>query len=213
MRKLSLYLAFAMIALASPSVAQESVFDWSGGYVGVHLGGASSDNGFYIQGAEVTSDHSGSGVIGGGQIGWNFQQGSWMFGAVADISASGVDGSTDCPNEAFTCATELDWLASARLRAGYAVGNLLVYGTGGLGFGRVDASAIRKDGTVVYNDDASTETGWAAGAGAEFAFAPNWSLSGEYLYVDLGGTDMEFGNPTHLDTELSTGRIGLNYHW
>ena len=77
--------------------------------------------------------------------------------------------------------TQSDWLATVRGRAGYAFDRILIYGTGGGAFGNVQAG-VRRAGPF----SSSTQTGWTAGAGVEFAFTPNLTAKVEYLYVDLG---------------------------
>lgn len=206
-------LAVAADAAVGEVAIVDGAHDWSGVYVGIQLGGASSDMGFYIQGAEVRSDHSGDGVIGGAQAGWNFQQGSWVYGVVADISAADINGGTSCPNPNFICSTSIDWLASARVRAGYSFDRVLVFASGGFGFGDVQATTIRPDGLSSYSDGPEVQTGWAAGFGVEFALSTKWSIAGEFLYYDLGDEEFVLGNPTSVDTKISTGRIALNLNF
>ena len=57
---------------------------------------------------------------------------------------------------------------------------ILIYGTGGAAFGNRSGAAGRRPFS------SSTQIGWTAGAGVEFAFTPNWTAKVEYLYVDLG---------------------------
>jgi outer membrane immunogenic protein len=92
-----------------------------------------------------------------------------------------------------------------RGRVGYTVGNVLLYGTGGLAFGELRA-------TTFGLSESHTNAGWTAGVGAEMGFAPNWSAKVEYLYVDLA-------NSNFVITGASNGyrfgliRAGVNYHF
>jgi outer membrane immunogenic protein len=79
-----------------------------------------------------------------------------------------------------TVRLKSDWLATVRGRAGWAWDRVLFYGTGGAAFGNVQAAGSG------FPFASGTQSGWAAGAGVEFAFAPNWTGRVEYLFVDLG---------------------------
>jgi outer membrane immunogenic protein len=153
-----------------------------------------------------------SGFIGGGQVGYNWQYASWVYGAEADIqgltkdltgstvtTASGVPG---FPTEAFTSTTvvskSLDYFGTLRARFGYLVTpGLLVYGTAGLAYGGVHASTgisqadtgIESVFSTAYGSAASisqTRAGWTAGGGVEMQLGPRWTAKAEYLYYDLG---------------------------
>jgi outer membrane immunogenic protein len=110
----------------------------------------------------------------------------------------------------------------------------LLYGTGGLAYGRVDASANLfqsfDNGDAHFQAQApasvsKTKVGWTAGAGAEWMFARNWSAKLEYLYVDLG-SESAIGDVTEnqvLNPRIAVGytwhtreniaRVGVNYHF
>lgn len=195
------------------------------------------------------------GFIGGAQIGYNWQFApQWVAGLEADIqgltngdggsltSGSGVPG---FPTEAFVSTTtvskKVEWLGTVRARLGVLVTpSLLAYGTGGLAYGGVKASTtitqtdtnilpgpVTAAGTTTgtFSD---TRAGWTLGAGAEWMFAPKWSLKGEYLHYDLGTAtwtspnlvfNTAFGSPTFSaigiqSTTRFSGdivRAGINY--
>jgi outer membrane immunogenic protein len=92
-----------------------------------------------------------------------------------------------------------------RGRGGYALGNLLFYATGGVAFGELRAETFGLSET-------HTNVEWTLGAGAEFAFAPNWSAKIEYLYVDLGESPFTI---TGVSNGYRSGgvRAGVNYHF
>ncbi|RYC17874.1 outer membrane protein [Ciceribacter ferrooxidans] len=184
--------------------------DWSGFYLGAHLGGGKSiiDWTYDLGG---TADHEGEGVLGGAQAGYNFQSGDWVFGLEADISASGIEGDTDCPNPAFTCSSDAKWLSTVRGRVGYSFDKLLVYGTGGLGIGRFEMSTDNGAGTS--GSTTKTDTGWVAGAGVEYAISPRWSVKAEYMYYDFGSTDytVDGGLGIEVDQRYHTGKVGVNF--
>jgi outer membrane immunogenic protein len=222
MRKLLLS-AVVLCASVLPSAAGGSLKDtapepvaaptWYGPYIGVHVGGGwSSVDWTYLAGG--TANQDGDGAFGGLQAGFNFRTAGLVWGIEADISGANIDGQTDCPNNAFTCDTEIQWLGSVRLRAGFASGNWLIYGTGGFGFGRVEIST-RGPVSPATNGTDQTLTGWTAGGGVELIIDRNWTIKGEYLYYDLG--DDTFTVDANLrvraDTTLHTAKIGFNYRF
>jgi opacity protein-like surface antigen len=89
---------------------------------------------------------------------------------------SGTTFNTSCVG--LGCQTKSDWLATERGRAGWTWHRVMFYGTGGVAFANVQAAAGAPS--------SSTQTGWAAGVGIEYAFTPNWTAKVEYLFVDLG---------------------------
>jgi outer membrane immunogenic protein len=178
-------------------------------------------------------------VIGGAQIGHNWQVGAIVTGLEADIQGSGIKGSvTQSPIKnifpvagSFRLADEkLSWFGTVRGRIGITVTpDLLLYGTGGLAFGQIDASANTDLGLVprdLYAASVSqTKVGWAAGAGAEWMFARNWSAKAEYLHIDLGNVSA-VGNAVATDPDFvgtsvtykwkmqnDIARVGVNYHF
>ena len=102
----------------------------------------------------------------------------------------------------------LPWFGTVRGRAGYLVTpTLLLYGTAGFAYG--DVTAFQRS---------NTSTGWTAGGGAEWMFAPHWSAKIEYLYVDLASsgingayTGWDLGNNHH--PQINVVRAGVNYHF
>jgi len=169
-----------------------NAFSWAGPYLGGNLG--------YAWGSVDNNPTKPSGFAGGFQAGYNWQQGSpWVFGIEGDIQTTGADD-TFAPWKFAN-----PWFGTVRGRIGYALGNVLFYGTGGLAFGELRA-------TTFGLSESHTNAGWTAGVGAEMGFAPNWSAKVEYLYVDLA-------NSNFVVTGASNGyrfglvRAGVNYHF
>ena len=172
---------------------------WRGFYIGANLGGAWSNNGdaTYAQnGVGVFStDLNTSSVIGGGQIGYNWQSGQLVVGIEADIAAQNLDSSAQFGVvDTVSHSSKSRWLGTVRPRIGYAAGNALIYVTGGLAYANVEhayeENRTTVPGAVRTFSDSSTRTGWTLGAGVEWAFMRNWSLGAEYLHVDLGSTTL-----------------------
>jgi len=165
-------------------------YNWSGGYVGGNVGygwGRSSDTSSLSAGGALFSDTASSnmnGVLGGAQIGYNSQIQNWLVGLEADFQGTGQssDHSFTCPAGVCTGAAlpvtlrqQLDFFGTVRARAGLVVTpTVLLYATGGLAYGQVDANTTLVGATRSPNYN----PGWTVGGG--------WSAKVEYLYLDLG---------------------------
>jgi outer membrane immunogenic protein len=166
-------------------------FNWGGWYAGLNLGGGFSDV---------------SGVIFGGQIGYNWQFGQWVFGLETDIQFSGQDSDSvfTAGGATFVDKQELDWFGTFRGRLGYSVWDRwLPYVTGGLAYGGRKASGA-VTGTLggAYSAD-DTVVGWALGFGVDYAITPAWTARLEYLHVSLDSF-----SPTYV---LAGGTATVNY--
>src|SRR5579871_4766229 len=168
-----------------------NAFSWAGPYLGGNLG--------YVWGSVTNNPTKPSGVAGGVQGGYNFQSGAWVFGIEGDLELTGA-------SDTFASwKFSNPWFGTVRGRVGYAINNILFYGTGGLAFGELRAQTFGLS-------ESQTNIGWALGAGTEFGLAPNWTAKIEYLYVDLSESQFAI-------TGLSNGyhfgviRAGVNYHF
>ena len=178
---------------STPSQSASRIYNWAGFYAGANIG--------YAWGAVSNASPDPSGVIGGAQGGFNWQQGQFVYGLEGEIGFSGADDTF----AAYKFANP--WFGTARGRLGYAFGNILAYATGGLAFGDLVATS-----TATNVDETKTEIGWTLGVGGEYGFAPNWSAKVEYLYMDLGNRNFA---TTGADNGYSASlfRVGLNYHF
>jgi outer membrane immunogenic protein len=156
------------------------MYTWTGFYVGINGGGGWGRS----QWDGIDRFNISGGMIGA-TVGYSWQINQFVVGAEGDIDWSGVKGNTNflCPTG---CETRNSWLATARARVGYGVDRFLPYLTGGLAFGDIRASVPGFPGGSITN------AGWTLGGGLEFAVAPNVSIKGEYLYVDLGNFNCGF---------------------
>ena len=187
------------------------IFSWTGIYLGVNGGYGFGQSNWTSPAFPPTGHFSASGFLAGGTIGGNYQFGQFVVGLEGDGDWNGANGTTfnAC---GVGCTTQSDWLATVRGRAGYAIDRVLIYGTGGAAFGNVQAAA----GVLPFAN--STQTGWTAGGGVEWAFLPNWTAKAEYLYVDLGNMYCPIGNcstttaiPTTVSFTENIVRAGINY--
>jgi outer membrane immunogenic protein len=164
-----------------------------------------------------------NGVIGGGQMGYNWQNGSMVYGFEADLQATGERGDSlicitaGCPVGGIFGSEEykLKWLATLRGRIGVAVApKWLLYATGGLAIGEVEStfSGGLSGGPIATLSSNDTRAGFVVGGGVEGALDNNWSAKLEALYVDLGSFDSSFGGVTNttVTNALNTPQTGFN---
>src|SRR3954469_7973574 len=168
-----------------------NAYSWAGPYLGGNIG--------YAWGSVSNNGAKPSGFAGGVQGGYNWQSGPWVFGLEADIQASGANA-TFAPWKFSN-----PWFGTVRGRVGYALNNVLFYGTGGLAFGELR-------GETFGLAESHTTAGWTVGAGAEMGLAPNWTARVEYLYVDLSDSRFTItGLPNGYHFGLV--RLGVNYRF
>ena len=214
-------------------VAAPEVFNWTGFYIGVHGGVAAGDfkypfsaNFFDEFGFNGELEQDASGGFGGAQIGYNWQfNTNWVIGVEADIAASSyqgkVSGNVNSGGDFINAeaGSEVEWFGTVRARLGYAIDNLLLYGTGGLAYGDVKSSIdVSSSEFSPFSASVSdTSTGWTIGAGFEYGITKNITLKTEYLYVDLGSQDLFNYNDDGInvnvesETKFHTLKAGLNY--
>jgi outer membrane immunogenic protein len=224
---------------------------WTGFYIGLHAGYGWGQNGGTSftdspPGSLAASFAAGllprfigadpQGALGGEQFGYNLQiTPQWVLGLQADFSSTSIKGSgtynfATVPGVAFGSTTHaaqsLDWLATVRGRAGYTFDHILLFGTGGVAFGAVktdvEVNVPALPSTAANPGMTTTRTGWAAGAGAEYALASHWTTSIEWLHYDLGHSTISaqqitagVPTPIFLDgTSVTRGNVlsaALNY--
>jgi outer membrane immunogenic protein len=135
---------------------------------------------------------------------------SLLLGLEVDASLASIDGEVDLPGDKVGVG-EYEWLSTAKVRAGWATDNFLLYATGGLALAGFD-----------YEDQwgcqfSQTRDGWMAGGGAEIKVSPRASLKAEYNYIDLGNEDQPctalgvLPVNTEADAQLHVVKFGFNY--
>lgn len=222
--------AVAIVMAAQPAFAADlpvkappivvEVWNWNGWYLGINGGyswGRSrttadyfrNDNGAFLSSSSSTLNLNGP--IFGGQVGFNRQNGNWVWGLEADLQWSGQRGSSSYPcTAAATCNTitggpgvgvvpsasfnqSLDWFGTLRARLGTTLRpTTLAYVTGGLAVG-----GIRTNGDLVGAHPVATtvsapfsytrvKAGWTVGGGLESRLSGNWTGKIEYIFADYG---------------------------
>jgi outer membrane immunogenic protein len=190
-------------------------FSWTGCYLGGNIGGgwARSDNGDATIGSSFGTNKP-DGVVGGGQIGCDYQIGALVFGIRGLLDASDVKGSNIDPNNAaITTDQRFPWFYSATGRIGFTPQPAaLIYLTGGSAWTRNEYST--NVGSSATSD--ATRQGWLVGGGAEYVFAPQWSVFGEYNHIDFGTkTTTTVGDVFSYQSKITENVVlfGVNYRF
>jgi outer membrane immunogenic protein len=212
-------------------------FSWTGFYIGANGGYGDNfdrnDNFILSNNLGFTATTRGvqpEGGFGGGQLGYNWQQGSLLLGVEADLQGADVSAGfagrpIDAGGDLLNAHQNFDYFGTVRGRVGFAFYRGLIYVTGGFAYGGVrDQLFVFNPGSGfsanLHNDD--TRTGSVIGGGVELALAPHWSVKVEYQHIDLGSE--RFAAPllppsgiTITSNKLmdiaGTARIGLNYRF
>ena len=229
---------------AAPPVVAPA-FSWTGFYIGAHGGYGWGTSEFdksrtiYEESSEgrPDADYDTDGWLAGGQIGFNYQVNQFVIGIEADASWADIDGKGkyyidendlfgSCALANDPCTTKIESLGTIAVRLGFAVDHTLFYLKGGAAWANVKLTAGYTDPAFpndnFHASEEETRWGWTIGAGAEYAFAENWSLKLEYNYIDLGDDSVTFNfrpdivtvpTKTTLDQTLSIVKVGVNYRF
>lgn len=158
--------------------------------------------------------------VAGAHAGYNWQRGQVVFGFETDLQGTHLQSAMNggltftpavSPFPAGTLAQTIalvDWYGTFRGRVGFATGQWLFYGTGGLAYGNVSLSSTFTGlGLATSFMTSDVRTGWVGGVGFEYLFRPNLSVGVLYQYVDLGtlsGISMTTGPSATLSQWATT---------
>jgi len=185
----------------------QTLYNWTGFYIGAQLGTDWGSTRWDIVGAGTTNPRF-AGFLGGGEIGYNYQVGKWVFGVEGDLNWTNARGARPCPNGFFyNCEISVDWLSTATARVGYAYWDrLLAYVKGGAAIAgdRIQIVCITPSppGNGVgcpAQSDSTTKAGWTVGGGSEFGLTQNVSVKAEIAYFNL---DSDRGNFAGVVTDV-----------
>jgi outer membrane immunogenic protein len=231
----SSFVQAADLPLKAPAMAMPAGYDWSGVYVGGHIGGGWATNdvsdpglGFLgvLLGVPSVQSTDSSGFLGGLQAGWNYQIGRFVIGTEADFSWSDINGNSSAGilggagTRALTANT--DWSGTSTVRLGVAHDHWLFYSKAGAAWAHTDYTDVwSAAGTNLFTGTASkTAVGWTVGTGVEWAFWNNWSAKLEYDYLDFGSKTIALngnipGASFSLVNEqtISEVKFGMNYRF
>lgn len=215
----------------TPSYAAPARLGWTGFYLGAHLGGAwgsSSANGNTGVTLDDSWSASPSGLVVGATAGYNWMLGPMLYGIEGDLGNLGLAGSggyyVPFGYDAST-TTDADFYMTLRGRLGFVANNWLLYATAGYLGAQTDVSILAACdflcGTPAVSATKSDfRNGWTVGGGIELAIEGAWTAKIEYLFYDLGSTDLTTpagaGLPAtnwSVDTDGSLVRAGINYRF
>jgi outer membrane immunogenic protein len=225
----SLAIVFGVAQASAGDIRPRPVFkasvvpawSWTGFYAGAQAGYGGDIFRYPLRAPAILlsgeASLTSSGGFGGGQIGYNWQADSWIFGIEADLAGSDIKGQLAAVIGplSLSAGSKLRWFGTARGRVGYAWHRFLVYGTGGYAYGNTttDASAtVGFLGGFAFSQG-HNKSGWTAGGGFEYAITNNVSVKTEYLYLDRG-QDAVLSSPFFSISEKTTVhtiRAGLNF--
>jgi outer membrane immunogenic protein len=218
----------ALVALAAPAFAADMpartytkapaytapqvVYNWTGFYIGGHIGGAFAGNN--------SLEGSGGRFLGGVQGGADYQFApNWVIGAEAQYSwlANNNAGALFPGNTLVT--TKNNQLGSVTGRLGYTWGPALLYAKGGYAWrGNDNLLGVSTNGVpVAFTASGNHRDGYTVGAGLEYMFTPNWSIKGEYQYYNFGSTTFTGGPAPIIGSRFRddehTVKLGINYRF
>ena len=223
-----------------PPVAR--IYSWTGCYLGGQLGGAFADNKVNgpIAGFLFVQNDNSAAVTVGGQVGCDLQFApNWVIGAQIDgawtnlVASKAFSGSGGF---AGNLNFKTNVIATATGRIGYAV-NFdsiagLFYLKGGAAFinnesstfnGQVGPPPGSPPGSppvaIAFNAPSGNRWGWTIGVGTEWAVIDNWSIFGEWDYMNFGTQTLTFTDATLGSTQVSIKqqinelKLGINYRF
>jgi outer membrane immunogenic protein len=211
-------------AYKAPPLAPVPQFSWTGCYVGGNVGFGHQTRTWNTTAttpstAFVSVHTRGDGFVGGGQLGCDYQQGSWVFGIEGMFDGTTIDRTTSLSAilPGASLSDRVGSFETATARIGWAMDRSLLYVKGGGAWEQTSGSI---NGPVGFSSETHTidNSGWVAGAGWEYAFTPQWSGKLEYDYMGFGNRTVGFpfttaGSVTFTHQTLQTVLLGLNYRF
>jgi outer membrane immunogenic protein len=193
---------------------------WTGFYVGSHVGAAWTE----LTTTDVNGQQAPAGkswvnkdtnLISGGQLGYNLQYGSYVFGLEVDLGGINFSGKArEFPADILPASTMSGgFYFDVTGRLGYSFGSTLLYAKGG--FAHLNAKIGRIDGADATKNRFETGLdGYTIGGGLEYAITPTWSVKSEYRYFDFSEDLLPNpGKKIENDLAIHTSTMSLNYHF
>jgi outer membrane immunogenic protein len=235
--------AVALVALAAPASAADIaarpytkappppvalVYDWSGFYIGANGGWGSSHRCWDLvspAGTFIGTEgcHDATGGVAGGQIGYRWQSGVWVFGLEGQGNWADLRGSNNSQQfpGIFTNESKIDAFGLITGQIGWAANNWLFYVKGG-GAVTNDRFRILANGTGIVAGTTNDDTRWGGtvGAGFEVGFAPNWTVGVEYDHLFMQDRTVTFTTPSgaffgtdRISNDVDLVTVRVNYKW
>lgn len=205
--------------------------NWTGFYIGLNVGGQfghSEDKDLDDYNAlDKPWGYDESGVVAGGQVGYNYQW-NWLVlgiegeGGFMNLDGRGVEPGS--PGGDTRGESDSDFFTTIRGRLGFAFGHWLFYGTGG-GIGVNYETRVIDDcntgpcgGGLIDAHKTEFDWGWTGGGGIEYMLNCHWTARFEYLRYQLDRQDFSAQNNFlngpfgfNANTEGNIIRAALNY--
>jgi outer membrane immunogenic protein len=206
-------------------------YAWTGWYIGANAGyGLGYGQGTFAFGPVLeTFNAMPAGAFGGGQLGYNYQFGSFVVGAETDIQGAGISDTRTCllgciPGLSALIDQKLNWFGTTRARVGLANGPVLTYVTAGAAYGGTETGVTTTfGGATAASSVSATKSGWVWGTGVEAALGGNWTAKAEYLNMDLGSSSASNAvaipgvgavvSTLNVKNREQIFRAGVNYHF
>ena len=194
------------------------IYNWTGFYIGGHIGGAFAGNNNF---AGIANNGNDGRFLGGVQGGADYQFApNWVLGVEAQYSWLSNNNNAVAFTGAgagFIYNNNQRAIGSATGRIGYTWGPGLLYVKGGYAYSDNNESLVSAAGPVAFGFNGGHRDGYTVGAGLEYMFAQNWSAKVEYQYYDFGNSSfvapaalVPFGN---FRTDDHVIKAGLNYRF
>jgi opacity protein-like surface antigen len=223
--------------LVKAPVAAAAPMNWTGIYLGGHLGGGWSDDRWSdpfgstistVGGVSATNvagfgdtTHA-TGPLSGGQIGANWQIGQWVFGVQVDASAADLRGENTCFSGlgGINCQHIVNSLGTATSRVGFAWDRSLIYAKGGGAWTNTTYNLLGNTGSLTLGTGSTSVNagGWTVGAGLEYALTNHWTTLFEYDHVGIGSMTVPFPTVAVVSTQsigvkqsIDLFELGVNY--
>ncbi|WP_445215599.1 outer membrane protein [Bradyrhizobium sp. Pa8] len=229
MKKNLLLAAVSLVALsaAAPALAADlaarpytkapamvaTIYDWSGFYIGINGGGGSSHATWDFVGVGREGSHDATGGTVGGQIGYRWQSGQWVFGVEGQGNWADFSGDNTSALFATRNRTKIDAFGLITGQVGYAWNNVLIYVKGGAAVVS-NKYEISSTAGALLSSSSDSRWGGTVGAGLEYGFAPNWSVGVEYNHIFLSDKDVTFAGfagSERIRQDVDMGLVRLNY--
>ena len=230
MKKTLLLAAASIVALsaAAPAVAADlaarpytkapamvaAIYDWSGFYIGINGGGGSAHSTWDLVGGAREGSHDATGGTVGGQIGYRWQAGQWVFGIEGQGNWADFSGDNISAVFATRNRSKIDSFGLITGQVGYAWNNVLVYVKGGAAVVGDKFEVFNATSGALLASNDQTRWGGTIGAGLEYGFAPNWSVGVEYNHIFLQDKDVTFAlvpSTDRIKQDVDMGLVRLNY--
>jgi len=200
----------------------QAMYDWSGFYIGINGGWAQSNDRRTDPTGLVFGDHDVDGGTVGGQLGYRWQSGQFVFGLEAQGNWADISGSSTnlLGTPGATIRSKMDAFGLFTGQVGYAWNNVLLYAKGGAAVTDRNYEFVSGAGSVLSSTGYDTRWSPTVGAGLEYGFAPNWSIGVEYnhIFEDRHGTTFTTpggvvitGDRAGGDTDMVLGRLNYKF--